>query len=261
VANHHPDGERNVALPEENLPSWRPQDERYPDDARAWRDRGFGDHRLQQLQGRPSPGSFEDRYHDPRRDDRGAGGDRGTYWADRPGSDGYRGRDFEPERRGLSRGHEERVGYPTAARGQGDERMGYAAGSYGRGYGGSGSTGAEPHVHRGVGPHRGKGPVGYQRSDDRIRELVCESLTEDDQIDASQIEVAVNRGEVALSGSVDDRRAKRDAEDCAWSVTGVRDVQNQLRVRGAGAAGNPPGANPVGTYETATSAPDRKYRA
>ena len=315
MANHNQNGGRNVALPEDHQPSWRPQDdaperrgrypERYADDERAWRDRGFGgeewrpsareprrwdpgqgerghgygdrygDQRLQQLQDRfgrddamPSPGSFEDRYRDMGRDlgidDRGAGRDRGTYWADRSGSDaardGYRGRDFEPERRGLSRGHEERMGYPTAARGRGDERMGYAAGSYGRGYGGSGSTGPEPHVHRGIGPHRGKGPAGYQRSDDRIRELVCESLTDDDQIDASQIEIAVRHGEVTLSGRVDDRSAKREAEDCAWSVAGVRDVQNQLRVRGA-AAGNPPGASAVGTSETETSAPDRKHRS
>ena len=153
------------------------------------------------------------------------------------------------------------MGYPTAARGRGDERMGYAAGSYGRGYGGSGTTGPEPHVHRGIGPHRGKGPAGYQRSDDRIRELVCESLTDDDQIDASQIEVAVRHGDVALSGSVDDRRTKREAEDCAWSVAGVRDVQNLLRVRGAAAAaaGNPPGASPVRTSETET--PGGKHRS
>ena len=90
---------------------------------------------------------------------------------------------------------------------------------------------AEQHVHRGTGPHRGKGPLGYQRSDERIRELVCESLTDDDQIDASQIEVSVKNGEVTLSGVVDDRRTKREAEDCACSVSGVRDVQNQLRVK------------------------------
>jgi osmotically-inducible protein OsmY len=90
---------------------------------------------------------------------------------------------------------------------------------------------SEPHVHRGTGPHRGKGPVGYQRSDERIRELVSEALTDDDQIDASQIHVSVKDGEVTLSGIVEDRRTRREAEDCVASVSGVRDVQVQLRVK------------------------------
>ena len=60
----------------------------------------------------------------------------------------------------------------------------------------------------------------------RVRQLV-----EDDQIDASQIEVTVKNGEVTLSGTVDDRRAKREAEDCASSVSGIHDVQNQIRVK------------------------------
>jgi osmotically-inducible protein OsmY len=41
----------------------------------------------------------------------------------------------------------------------------------------------------------------------------------------------VTGGEVTLSGVVEDRRARRDAEDCAYTVSGVRDVQNLLRVR------------------------------
>jgi len=87
------------------------------------------------------------------------------------------------------------------------------------------------HTHRGTGPHRGKGPQGYQRSDERIRELVCEALADDDMIDASQIQVAVKDGEVTLTGTVDNRRIRREAEDCVSSVSGVRDVQVQLRVR------------------------------
>jgi osmotically-inducible protein OsmY len=34
-----------------------------------------------------------------------------------------------------------------------------------------------------------------------------------------------------LPGTVDDRRAKRLAEDLAESVSGVKDVHNRLRVR------------------------------
>jgi hypothetical protein len=80
------------------------------------------------------------------------------------------------------------------------------------------------------GPHAGKGPVGFQRSDERIRELVCEALTDDGEIDATRIEVSVKGGEVALTGAIEDRRMKRLAEDCVEAVPGVKDVHNQLRI-------------------------------
>jgi osmotically-inducible protein OsmY len=236
-----------------------------------------GDDRSQQFQNRndmmASAGSFEDRHHDDRPnlglDDRFTGRGRSTYWQDRTGYEGreldrysiqgsYRGRDFEPERHELSRG---RAGHR-------DERLGYPAGSYGPAYGGSATedaarrdAGTDRHVHSGTGPHRGKGPVGYERSDERIRELVCESLAEDDQLDASRIEVAVQRGEVTLSGTVDDRRAKRDAEDCAYSVSGVRDVQNLLRVGSEPSRSNASGQPSVGRTETQSPAQDTKHRS
>jgi osmotically-inducible protein OsmY len=76
----------------------------------------------------------------------------------------------------------------------------------------------------------GRGPKGYTRSDERIREDVSDKLTEHPDLDASEIEVRVKQGEVTLAGSVDSRWAKRLAEDIAESCTGVRDVMNQLRV-------------------------------
>ena len=79
--------------------------------------------------------------------------------------------------------------------------------------------------------HYGRGPKSYTRSDERIREDVCDRLTEDWYVDASDIEVTVNGAEVTLSGTVDSRHAKRRAEDCADSVSGVRHVQNNLRMR------------------------------
>ncbi|MCC7363104.1 MAG: BON domain-containing protein [Dehalococcoidia bacterium] len=80
------------------------------------------------------------------------------------------------------------------------------------------------------GRYSGMGPKGYQRSDDRICEEVCEYLTRDGSVDASEVEVSVQGGEVYLSGSVMDRRQKRAAEEAAECVSGVRDVHNQLRV-------------------------------
>jgi osmotically-inducible protein OsmY len=79
--------------------------------------------------------------------------------------------------------------------------------------------------------HRGKGPSGYARSDERIREDVCDALSDDDNVDASGIEIAVKNGEVTLSGTVHDRRSKRMAEDCIEHVRGVKDVTNNIRVQ------------------------------
>jgi osmotically-inducible protein OsmY len=76
----------------------------------------------------------------------------------------------------------------------------------------------------------GRGPKGYQRSDERIREDVCDRLMSDGEIDASNLTVQVKSGEVTLEGSVDSKEAKRCAEDIAEDVSGVREVQNRLRV-------------------------------
>jgi hypothetical protein len=79
------------------------------------------------------------------------------------------------------------------------------------------------------GPYEGLGPKGYQRSDDRICEEVCEALTRHGDIDASGVDVEVHGGEVTLTGTVDTRTQKRRAEDIAYDVSGVRDVHNRLR--------------------------------
>jgi osmotically-inducible protein OsmY len=79
--------------------------------------------------------------------------------------------------------------------------------------------------------HRGRGPQNYTRSDDRIREDVNDNLTDDWGVDASNVTVTVNNGEVTLDGTVATRLQKRRAEDCAEEVSGVKNVQNNLRVR------------------------------
>lgn len=86
------------------------------------------------------------------------------------------------------------------------------------------------------GRRRGRGPKNYTRSDDRIREDVCDRLMQDPHVDASGIEVTSSGGEVALDGTVDERFMKRRAEDIAESVSGVTHVQNNLRLRAGQAA-------------------------
>jgi hypothetical protein len=84
---------------------------------------------------------------------------------------------------------------------------------------------------RQFGQFAGRGPKGYQRSDERIREDVSDRLMEHPELDASGLEVHVKAGVVTLTGDVDSRWAKRQAEDIAEGVGGVRDVMNQLSVR------------------------------
>lgn len=84
---------------------------------------------------------------------------------------------------------------------------------------------------RGTGGHRGKGPQNWQRSDERIRESVNEALADHDQIDATHLQVTVKDGEVTLSGTVEDRRMKRLAEGCVEQVSGVKEVQNHIRIQ------------------------------
>lgn len=109
------------------------------------------------------------------------------------------------------------------------------------GYGGvAGGMDFRPEVQRGAqpaGPHTGRGPKGYRRSDERISEDVCERLTQHGDIDASDIEVSVRDGEVTLSGTVDSRRTKRMAEDTIEDITGVMEIHNQLTVRRERAVG------------------------
>lgn len=78
--------------------------------------------------------------------------------------------------------------------------------------------------------HRGKGPKGYRRSEERIREDAYDRLTDDDYVDATDIQVQIEGDDVVLTGSVHSREEKRRAEDLVERVSGVRNVQNRLRV-------------------------------
>ena len=148
-------------------------------------------------------------------------------------------------------------------RGWGSENMnrGYGGGEMGRSAGGYGYGGSSEQRQS----HRGKGPKNFQRSDERLRELVSEALSDDHEIDASEIEVEVKNGEVILKGNVEDRRTKRMAEDCVERIPGVNEVQNQIRVGSqtggnkwqGGSRGNQSTNGQVGTSETEKS----KHRA
>ncbi|HIE4198751.1 TPA: BON domain-containing protein, partial [Burkholderia cenocepacia] len=81
--------------------------------------------------------------------------------------------------------------------------------------------------------HR-RGPKGYTRSDERIREDVCERLAHALEIDVSDVTVQVRDGRVELDGTVPARWMKHDIEDLADGCMGVQDVENRVRVRREG---------------------------
>ena len=105
--------------------------------------------------------------------------------------------------------------------------------------------------------HAGRGPKGYTRSDDRIREDVNDRLTDDWQLDASNIDATVNNGEVTLSGTVDDIEDKHRAERIIENLSGVKHVQNNLRVDNSSHNNSTAGQSasvPVGSSGQGTSA-------
>jgi hypothetical protein len=76
----------------------------------------------------------------------------------------------------------------------------------------------------------GRGPKGYVRSDERIREEVCEKLTAHSEINPRGMEVKVSEGLVTLEGVVESRQQKRSIEDLVDEVIGIKDIHNHLTI-------------------------------
>jgi hypothetical protein len=143
----------------------------------------------------------------------------------------------------VSYEHADRPGY--GMRGRYDARSGYNRGDYG-GYGGShggyaygsryGYGGYRPEgSHAGGQDYRQsrtypRGPKGYQRSDERLKEDICERLMESYHIDSSEVSVDVKGGKVGLEGSVPTRHMKHAIEDIVDACPGVTEIDNRLRV-------------------------------
>ena len=206
----------------------------YNDDRERRRDeRGFDEREVTGGQGhgwaydRSQAGASRDWEYERNRSgsQSGMAGQNDTYRQGGIDSRGQAGasRDWEYERN--------RPGSQGGMAGQNDmySPAGMAGSGYDREMGGQPNW-ASDDAWRVPGPHTGRGPQGYRRSDERIKEDVCERLTQHGQIDASGMQIDVKDCEVTLRGSVSDRRTKRMAEDVAEGVAGVRDVRNELRV-------------------------------
>lgn len=147
----------------------------------------------------------------------------------------YRDHDYE-SRGGNYRDYDERHPGDYRSRGYSDDEERFAYNSPQRDtfardshYERHGARNEPMKSSSGTGMHRGKGPKGYTRTDQRIKEDVSDALMEDADLDASDIEVSVKKGEVTLQGQVASRQDKRRAEACA----GLADVQNNIKVHSA----------------------------
>ncbi len=150
-------------------------------------------------------------YDEPGRHAQDRGNREGPYGDDRP----------------AFRGHD-RMGWYGGECDTGDPRGNVRYGGNATGLPGFGDD-AERDVQR-----RRRGPKGYTRSDERIREDVCERLACALDIDVSDVTVEVHDGRVELDGTVPARWMKHDIEDLADSCMCVRDVENRVRVHRSG---------------------------
>ncbi len=119
--------------------------------------------------------------------------------------------------------------------------QGYSQGNYGPqgSYGGQGQYGSQG-SYGSQGQYGSQGdsgripfrsPKGYTRSDDRIREDICDRLGTLSGVDPSEVEVNVRDGEVTITGTVRERWQKHQIENTADAISGVKDVHNQIRVK------------------------------
>jgi len=72
-------------------------------------------------------------------------------------------------------------------------------------------------------------PKGYVRSDEYIRDDLCERLSRS-SLRVEEVSVDVAGGKVALAGSVPERWIKHAIEDAAAHTRGVVHVDNRIRV-------------------------------
>ncbi|MFO1350049.1 MAG: BON domain-containing protein [Gammaproteobacteria bacterium] len=80
-----------------------------------------------------------------------------------------------------------------------------------------------------------RGPKGYKRSDERLKEDISERLMQSHHIDPSEVSIEVKDGKVTLEGTVTERHMKHAIEDLVEACPGVQDVDNRVRVQRAGA--------------------------
>lgn len=127
---------------------------------------------------------------------------------------------------------------PGMGQGFGQRQGGSIGGPASGGMGWRGEPGWQGHQTRQWEQQQGqrfeRGPKGYKRSDDRIKEDVSDRISQLQHVDSSDVEVDVKDGEVTLTGTVPNRVMKWQLENLVEAIGGVTDVNNMLRIRREG---------------------------
>ena len=220
--NERQDWRERLSRDEGQAQSWQaPQESRWVPERGYMSQRGYGE--------RQYGGGGEPAGYDEYRSRESYAGGQGS---------GYRGYEAQREYGGGAQ-YDYRPrwesGYGGAS--QSDYRAGWESG-----YGGASQSdyrggwqsdyGRGPQSGYGAREQRGmlrRGPKNYRRSDERIREDICERLMQSD-IDASDVTVTVTDGRVVFEGTVPERHMKHRIEDVAEASFGVTDVDNNVRV-------------------------------
>jgi len=74
------------------------------------------------------------------------------------------------------------------------------------------------------------GGPAEQRPDEAIWEDIHDHLTTNPDLDATEIEIVVEDGDVTLAGRVDTREAKWVVEEIVRGIPGVLELHNRLKV-------------------------------
>lgn len=181
----------------------------------------------------------EDREMERRGDFEHTGGARdrgyGAEWDDRGSRYGLRNGDYGSGSQGRDEGsgwHDRDARDQERDSGYGARDRGYGS----RGGGGWAQQGQSRAGSNDLGEQLGqrryaKGPKGYKRSDERIKEDLSEKLHSRFDIDSSEVEIEVKNAEVTLTGTVPNRDMRFRLEQCADGILGVDDVTNNVKVK------------------------------
>jgi osmotically-inducible protein OsmY len=83
-----------------------------------------------------------------------------------------------------------------------------------------------------ISQNRGRGPQGFRRTDETLKEDVSEALYRCTDVDASEILIEVSLGKVTMKGFVEDVVQKDAAVKAIENLAGIEEVYNEIRVRG-----------------------------
>lgn len=78
--------------------------------------------------------------------------------------------------------------------------------------------------------HSQRGPEGYRRSDERIREIITDMIQTDPAIDSRDLDIKVHEGRVRLTGYIPDADAEKRISAVIQRVPGIKEIESELKI-------------------------------